>query len=96
MTTTLAPERDRASIADKYKWDLSDLFPDEAAWNDEKRRVAADVPGLRAWRGQLTTSASLLADALEARTALRRAFARLHVYASMLSDQDTRDSGTRA
>ena len=33
MTTTLAPqERDRAKIADTYKWNLADIFPSLEAW----------------------------------------------------------------
>ncbi len=44
------------------------------------------------WRGQLTTSAALLADALETRSVLRKDAIKLYVYADMLSDQDTRDS----
>src|SRR4051812_29146527 len=91
MTTTEAPERDRSAIAEKYKWNLADLYPSEQAWRAEKDRVTAELPTLRAWRGQLTTSAALLADALEKRSELRKDVVKLYVYAEMLSDQDTRD-----
>ena len=92
MTTSVAPERDRTSVADRYKWNLADLYPSDHAWRAEKERITAQLPELRAFRGQLTTSAGLLADALEARSALRREAVRLYVYALMLSDEDTRDS----
>ena len=32
---TLAPvaqERDRAKVPDRYKWNLADVYPNEAAW----------------------------------------------------------------
>ena len=91
MTTAVA-ERTRADIADKYKWNLADLYASEPAWRAEKERIAAEVPALGAWRGQLASAAPVLADALEALSAIRKEFVRLYVYASMLSDQDTRDS----
>jgi oligoendopeptidase F len=92
MTTTAAPERDRASVAEKYKWNLADLFPDVTAWRTGKERVTAELQTLRAWRGRLTTSSAVLADALERRSDLRQAVIKLYVYAEMLSDEDTRDS----
>ena len=55
-------------------------------------RVAAALPELGAWRGRLAASASVLADALEKRSELRKVVIALSVYADMLSDQDTRDS----
>jgi oligoendopeptidase F len=90
--TTAAPERDRAAVAEKYRWNLADLYPSTEAWRAEKERIVADIPSLGAWRGRLTTSASLLADALEKRSEVRKQVVRLYVYASMLSDEDTRDS----
>jgi oligoendopeptidase F len=92
MTTAPAPERDREAVADKYKWNLADLFASDAEWRAEQARVSSEVPTLEAWRDRLTASAADLADALEARTRLRQAFVKLYVYAEMLSDQDTRDS----
>ncbi|MGE3959028.1 MAG: oligoendopeptidase F [Vicinamibacterales bacterium] len=92
MITTAIQERDRSTIPDKYTWNLADLFPTVQDWRTEKERIAADLPSLRTWRGTLTSSAASLADALEKRSALRRAVLRLYVYAEMLSDQDTRDS----
>ncbi|MFN7916195.1 MAG: oligoendopeptidase F [Vicinamibacterales bacterium] len=92
MTNT-AQERDRASVAEKYLWNLADLFPSLEAWRAEKTRVAAELPSLGGWRGSLVASAGNLADALEKRSALRQAVLKLYVYADMLSDQDTRESG---
>ena len=87
-----AQERDRAKIPDKYKWNLSDVYPDEAAWRAAKERLAADILELRGFRGSLASSPARLADALEMVTQLNKELARAYVYASMLSDQDTRVS----
>ena len=50
----------------------------------------AELPKLRAYQGKVASSASVLADALEAMSRLEKELSRLAVYASMLADQDTR------
>ena len=87
----LAQERDRDKIPDKYKWNLSDIYPTEAAWRAAKEKIAAEIPALDQYRGRLMSSAGTLADALETLSRLDKEISRLMVYASMLADQDTRD-----
>ena len=91
--SVVAQERDRAKIADKYKWNLADIYPTDAAWRAAKDKLAADLPQLRQYQGKLTSSAATLADALDKLNAFDKELSRLYVYASMLADQDTRDSG---
>jgi oligoendopeptidase F len=88
----LAQERDRAKIPDKYKWNLSDLYPSDAAWRTAKEKIAAEVPQAGAFKGKLASSPATLADALVKMSALSKELSRLYAYAHMLSDQDTRDS----
>jgi oligoendopeptidase F len=88
----LAQERDRARIPDKYKWNLADIYPSEEAWREAKDRLVAEIPKLGSFRGKLGSSATQLADALEVLSRLNKEASRLYVYASMLSDQDTRVS----
>lgn len=83
-------ETDRSPSQRTYSWDLRDLFPDLETWRAEQARVAAEVPQVRTFAGRLHTSPQVLADALEAMSGLEKAVARLYVYASMLSDEDTR------
>ena len=87
---TAGQERDRAKVDQKFTWNLGDIYPSVATWRAEKARVAAAVPSVRAFAGKLHTSARTLADALETTTRLDKEVTRLHVYASMLSDEDTR------
>jgi len=91
--TGIAQTRDRASVPDKYKWNLTDIYPTDAAWRAEKDRIAKVVPSLAQFKGKLGTSASVLADALEQSSAIDKTMNRLYAYASLLSDQDTRDAG---
>jgi oligoendopeptidase F len=86
-------ERDRAKVADAYKWDLSDVYPNEGAWRAEKERVTAALVRLRSFEGRLGSSAATLAEALELMTTFDKELSRLYVYASMVADEDTRLSG---
>ena len=90
--TAIAQERDRARIADKYKWNLADIYPSEAAWRTAKDKLAGDLPQLRQYQGKLASSAATLADALDKQYAFDKEISRLYVYASMLADQDSRDA----
>jgi oligoendopeptidase F len=87
-----AQERDRSKVADKYKWDLTHIYPSDDAWRAAKDKVVAEFPKMKAFKGTLGSSASRLADALELGSRLSKEFARAYVYASMMSDTDTRVS----
>jgi oligoendopeptidase F len=85
-------QQERNAVPDKYKWDLTPIYPSDQAWRAAKDKLAAEIPSLGAFKDSLVGSAQKLADALELTTRLTKEFARLYVYASMMSDQDTRVS----
>ena len=87
-----AQERDRAQIPDKYKWNLADIYPSDAAWRAAKEAFAAEIPSIGKYKGRLMSSPATLADALDTLTSKSKEFRRLASYASLLADQDTRDS----
>jgi oligoendopeptidase F len=87
-----AQERDRSKIPDKYKWNLSDIYPSEDAWRTAKDRLTGEISRIAGFQSRLTTSAGTFADALEKMSAIDKDLSRLFVYASLLGDQDTRDS----
>ena len=91
--TGSAQTRDRAAVPDVYKWNLADLYPNEAAWQADKAAIAKVVPTLAQFKGKLGSSASVLADALEKASSIDRTMSKLAVYSGLLSDQDTRDAG---
>ena len=67
-------------------WDLSEIYPDVAAWDAARRGALAAVPGLAGYRGRLGESAAVLAEALVAQSDLTRTIARIYVYASLSGD----------
>jgi oligoendopeptidase F len=87
-----AQERDRAKIPDKFKWNLADLYPTEEAWRAAKDKLAAAIPKVAGFKGTLASSPARLADALDNANAISKDLQRVFLYASLLSDQDTRVS----
>jgi len=94
-----AQERDRGKIADKYKWNLADLYASDAAWRDAKNRIAASgqgnpdpvsIPAVAKYKGTLSASPRQLLGCLELVATLNKELSRLYAYASMSLDQDTR------
>ncbi|MBE0565203.1 MAG: oligoendopeptidase F [Krumholzibacteria bacterium] len=51
----------RDQVPDAYKWDLTPLFADDEAWDRELAEVAAALPQLAAYRGELADPRALAA-----------------------------------
>ncbi|MEG3152734.1 oligoendopeptidase F [Sphingomonas sp. ZT3P38] len=71
-------------------WDLTEIYPNEAAWDAARKQALAAVPGLKQYHGKLGESADTLAKALVAGSDLGRTVARIYVYASLKADEDVR------
>ena len=72
-------ERDRAKVADKYKWNLADVYPNDAAWRKQKEAITAELPKLRAFQGKLASSPQTLAEALTTMSRVDKELSRLCV-----------------
>ena len=88
-------ERDRSKIPEKYRWNLADIYPDDEAWAKAKDAFVAkigpaDKPEgvMEQFRGKLGESPATLLACLNGSSDLAKEYARLSVYASLLSDQD--------
>ena len=88
----IAQERTRETIDEKYKWNLADLYPSDAAWRAEKDRLVSTLGEAKAFAGTLGQSAAQLAKALSTQSAQEKTLARLFAYANLSADQDTRVS----
>lgn len=84
--------QDKAGGADATgaAWDLSDIYPSDAAWDAARKQALAAIPGLAKYKGTLGTSADALATALVAQSDLGRTIARIYTYISLKSDADVR------
>ncbi|AJP74715.1 oligoendopeptidase F [Sphingomonas hengshuiensis] len=73
-------------------WDLTEIFPDDAAWDAARKQALAALPGLTAYKGRLGESAETLAAALALQSDLGRSVARIYVYVGLKSDEDVRNA----
>jgi oligoendopeptidase F len=71
-------------------WNLTDLYADDDAFAAAKQAFQERLPQADAHKGSLLSSASALADALDAVFDSYRELHTLHSYASLKSDVDTR------
>ncbi len=97
LTVLAAPATravERSEIPDAYKWNLAELYQDEAAWVAAKKELTVVIPKLGQWQGKLGSSSANLLAAMGDWEIANLAAQRLYVYANALSDQDTRVSRT--
>ncbi len=92
MEDRFIKERERSRIPDQYKWDLTEICPDDDAWMEAKRNLTADLSHITAFSGRLAESPEQLLRCLSLLDSLRKECTRLACYASMKSDLDTRDA----
>jgi oligoendopeptidase F len=90
VPAALAQERDREKIPEQYKWDLTPLYASDEAWREAKEKFAPQIDQIAAYRGKLASSPQELLSALDTLYRINKEFAKLYVYASLKSDQDTR------
>jgi len=84
--------RERSEVLIEYTWKLEDLYASDQAWNKAKEEWIAKFPQILSYRGKLASCASELLACLEFNSQVSKEFGRLDSYASMKSDEDTRNS----
>lgn len=89
-------ELSRKSVDDKYKWNLSDMFPTLSDWQKEKNDLAGSIGNLTNYKGKLGNSADELYGGLSTYFNLLKRYYLLADYASRLSDEDLRNSKNQA
>jgi len=92
QSPTLSELPDRSEVPVKHTWKLEDLYASDQTWNDAKQKLAAQFSQITKYKGQLATSASELLACLSLNSEISKELSRLHCYAGMKSDQDTRNS----
>jgi len=76
----------------KAMWDLSEIYPSDAAWDEARKGALAALQGIAKYKGHLGDSADTLAEALVMQSDLGRTIARVYVYVSLKGDEDVRVS----
>ncbi len=91
-----AAPKSRAEIADKYKWNLTDLYPDDEAWKEAKAKFTESIKEFEKYKGKLGRSAKTLKACLDYYSDVVKDYYRLSSYASRKSDLDKREAGPLA
>ncbi len=84
--------RQRTDVPAAHQWRLEDLYPSGEAWRQAKTALASRLDDILGYKGKLTDSPAQLLSCLALNSEMSKAFGRLHSYAHMKSDQDTRDA----
>ncbi len=86
----------RSEIDPKYTWDLSALYPGEAAWEADFKTCEKGVDALPGMKGTVTSSPGALVKFLKLSDDVSSRVSRVGAYASQLKDQDTRQPAPQA
>jgi len=93
VTTTLPP---RSKVDERFTWDRTSVFPDEAGWEQAVETILARLPDLAEFRGHLGDSPEALADWFDANESVHRLMGRAMVYSTMSYSVDTGDQAALA
>src|ERR1700738_2095105 len=71
------------------RWNLSELYPSDAAWNADAARLEAQMKELAACKGHLGDNAARFKRCLDLQADMGKRFARMNVYSSEQLAEDT-------
>jgi oligoendopeptidase F len=86
----------REEIPVEYTWDLTTIYPDDAAWEQDIARLEALVPEIAALAGTIGQSAQTLLRALKLRDETGMRLWQIYVYANRRHDSDSTDPAGQA
>ena len=96
MPVEVARSRNRAEIADQYKWNLNDIFPDWQTWEEGYRTLEAGIERYAALKGTLAAGPDRLLEAYRLSDELGQLAYRVWYYPSLQYDEDQRDNTVNA
>ena len=91
-----ARSRKREDIDDRYKWNLSDIFPDWEAWEASYRQLDGGIDRYAAFKGTLAEGPARLLSAFQLSEELGQLAYRVWYYPSLRYDEDQRDNTINA
>ena len=86
----------REEIDNKYKWDLSSMFPSDEVFEAGLEELKAYCPKLLAFKGKISTSAQALLEFLQLEDKMNLLLYKIINYAERKSDEDTRAANYQA
>ncbi len=94
--TAAPPLRDRDQIPDRFKWNLSSIFPTWDGWTEGYQALDAKISAFAALQGTLAEGPASLLSSLKLRDDIGQLAYRVWYFASLWYDQDQRDNEINA
>jgi oligoendopeptidase F len=95
--TAPAPQlRERANIDDRFKWDLTHIFPGWAEWQTAFDELDTKIGGYAALQGTLSQGAEQLLAAMKLSDDIGQLTYKVWYFASLKHDEDQRDNAINA
>jgi oligoendopeptidase F len=88
-------EANSARDLEKYVWDLSSLYRDRAAWDQERATIESGIEGVSKLKDTLGRNAKSLADGLDQISNLRARAAKMAVYGLLVTSVDTHSTAAQ-
>jgi oligoendopeptidase F len=97
ITTLLFPQSpERKDVPEKYKWNLSEIYPSVEAWQSDVDMLKTEVEKLAGFKGTLSSSSASLYNALKTGNELIKTLSKAWTYASNLSNENLNISENQA
>lgn len=84
----MADRLKRAQVPEQETWNLSDLFANDDAWEEELRAIRESFDAVAQYKGHLADGARVVLQCLDARETLATRFTRVSTYASLKFSED--------
>ncbi len=96
ISTAFPQAPQRKDVPEKYKWNLSDMYPTVADWQKDINKVESEINNFASFKGNLGKSSQNLLNALDSYFDMLKTFYKAGTYASNLSNEDVRISENQA
>ena len=81
----------RSEIDNKYKWNMTDFYPDWAEWDKELETLKSMMKEIPQYKGQIKDDSKKFVELIKLEEKIGRLLDKLYVYVYMLKDLDSKD-----
>lgn len=81
----------RSEIDNKYKWNMTDFYPDWAEWDKDLETLKSMMKEIPQYKGQIKNDSKKFVELIKLEEKMGRLLDKLYVYVYMLKDLDSKD-----
>ena len=96
INTLFAQSPERKDVPEKYKWNLSDIYPSVEAWQSDVKMLNGEVLKLSSYQGKIGESSDMMYEALSSASNFLKTLSKAWVYAGNYSNEDLNNSDAQA